>query len=64
MEESILNFFQELQGRRKKILNKEVPENTRFERELKRLQFSMNYEKGNNSRSIVKCAGGKIMVYQ
>ena len=64
MEKSIPNFFQELRGRRKKILNKEVVENTRFERELKRLQFSMNYEKGNSSRSIVKCGGGKRMAYQ
>ena len=63
MEKSIPNFFQELRGRRKKILNKEVVENTRFERELKR-QFSMNYEKGNSSRSIVKCVGGKRMAYQ
>ena len=64
LEKSILEFFQELRGRRKKILNKEAAENTRFERELKRLQFSVNYEKGNNSRSTVKCAGGKRMVYQ
>ena len=64
MEKFILKFFQELPGRREKIISKDLVEKSRFERELKRLEFSINYEKGSSSRYTVMSAGGKRVVCQ
>ena len=45
MEKEILKFFQNLCTKREKILTKELSENSKFERELKRLHFAINYER-------------------
>ena len=64
LEKFILKFFQELQGRREKIINKDLAKKTKFEREIKGLKFSVNYEKCSSSRSTCKSAGGKRLVCQ
>ena len=46
MEKEILKLFQNLRSKREKILTKELSENSKFERELKRLHFAVNYERG------------------
>ena len=45
MEKEILEFFRNLDTKREKILTKELSENSKFERELKRLHFAINYER-------------------
>ena len=49
MEKEILKYFQNLRTKREKILVKELPKNFEFERELKRLHFAINYERGSSS---------------
>ena len=51
MEGDIVSFFKDMKSRRNSIFSKEVIEKTRFERELKRLEFDVNYEKGYSSSS-------------
>ena len=48
MERDITIFFQNLR-KKEQILNKEGMEKTRSERELKRLEWSVNYERGRTS---------------
>ena len=38
-------------------------ENSKFEREIKRLHFAINYERGNSSRGKSNSAKGEKMVY-
>ena len=64
MEKEILKFFQSLRSDKGKTLIKESSEKTRSERELKRLQFSINYKRGNNYGAKAPCVGGKREVYQ
>ena len=64
MEKEILKFFQSLWSEKGKTLIKESSEKTRSERELKRLHFSINYERGNSSGAKALCVGGKREVYQ
>ena len=44
LEKEILNFLGKIRKRREKIIDKGLLETTRFERELKRLECSVNYE--------------------
>ncbi|WKA01272.1 hypothetical protein VitviT2T_019560 [Vitis vinifera] len=46
LEKEILNFLVKIRKRREKIHSKELMEKSKFERELKRLECSVNYEKG------------------
>ena len=46
LEKEILNFLTKIRKRREKIHSKELLEKSRFERELKRLECSINYERG------------------
>ena len=64
MEKEILKFFQSLRSEKGKTLIKESSEKTRSERELKRLQFSINYERGNSSGAKALNVRGKRKVYQ
>ena len=59
MEKEILKFFQSLRSEKGKTLIKESSEKTRSERELKRLQFSINYKRGNNYEAKAPCVGGE-----
>ena len=62
MEKEILKFFQKLH-KREKILTKEQMENSKFERELKRLHFAINYKMGSSSRGKSNSAKGEKLVY-
>ena len=63
MEKEILKFFQNLRIKREKILTREMSENFKFERELKRLHFAVNYERGSSSRGKENSARYKKLVY-
>ena len=47
LEKEILNFLIKIRKRREQIHSKELLEKSKFERELKRLECSVNYEGGN-----------------
>ncbi|RVW82367.1 hypothetical protein CK203_045120 [Vitis vinifera] len=51
LEKEILNFLAKIRKRREKIYSRGVLEKTKFERELKRLECSINYEGGSKQRS-------------
>ena len=57
MERDITNCFQNLR-KKEQIQNKEGMEKTRSERELKRQEWSVNYERGSASNSNSPGGGG------
>ena len=59
MEKEILKFLQNLHSTREKILIKEQIENSKFERELKRLHFAVNYKRGSSSNGKSNSARGE-----
>ena len=59
MQKEILKFFQSLRSEKGKTFTKESLEKARSERELKRLQFSINYERGNSFGAKTLCVGGE-----
>ncbi|RVW23312.1 LINE-1 reverse transcriptase-like [Vitis vinifera] len=50
LEKEILSFLIKIRKRREKIHSKELLEKSKFERELKRLECSVNYEGGNSRK--------------
>ncbi|RVX18648.1 hypothetical protein CK203_006606 [Vitis vinifera] len=50
LEKEILSFLIKIRKRREKIHSKELLEKSKFERELKRLECSVNYEGGNRQK--------------
>ncbi|RVX23652.1 Transposon TX1 uncharacterized 149 kDa protein [Vitis vinifera] len=50
LEKEILSFLIKIRKRREKIHSKELLEKTKFERELKRLECSVNYEGGTKQK--------------
>ncbi|RVW92334.1 putative ribonuclease H protein [Vitis vinifera] len=52
LEKEILSFFIKIRKRREKIHSKKLLEKSKFERELKRLECSVNYEGGRDKNSI------------
>ncbi|RVW51122.1 putative ribonuclease H protein [Vitis vinifera] len=50
LEKEILDFFIKIRKRRERIHGKVLLEKSKFERELKRLECSVNYEKGRKQR--------------
>ena len=63
MEKEILKFFQSLCSKREKILTKEPLENSKFEKELKRLHFAVNYERGSSSHGKTNPTRGEKLFY-
>lgn len=59
MEQYILKFFQNLCNRRERSHNKEVMERSCFDRELRRLEFSINYDKEKCLGGIIRSSGGE-----
>ena len=51
LEKEILNFLAKIRKRRERIYSRGALEKTKFERELKRLECSINYEGGSKQRS-------------
>ena len=64
LEREILNFLTKIRKRREKIHNKELLEKTKFERELKRLECSVNYEGGNKQKAPSQGKGNQLIVAQ
>ncbi|RVW43606.1 hypothetical protein CK203_097550 [Vitis vinifera] len=62
LEKEILNFLVKIRKRREKIHSKELMEKSKFERELKRLECSVNYEKGGKQRSLLQGKGDQLVV--
>ncbi|RVW92687.1 hypothetical protein CK203_041610 [Vitis vinifera] len=62
MEKEILEFMIKIRKRREKVHNKNMLEKSRFERELKRLECSINYEKGKKQKGGMIVGGGQFMV--
>ena len=57
-----MNFLVKIRKRREKIHSKELMEKSKFERELKRLECSVNYEKGGKQRSLLQGKGDQLAV--
>ena len=64
IEKEILNFLTKIRKRREKIHSKELLEKTKFERELKRLECSVNYEGGNKQKAPSQGKGNQLIVVQ
>ena len=60
LEKEILNFLTKIRKRREKIHSKELLEKSKFERELKRLECSINYEGGLNRQARHRAKGAKL----
>ena len=50
LEKEILEFMIKIRKRREKVHSKNMLEKSRFERELKRLECSINYERGKKQK--------------
>ncbi|RVW82363.1 hypothetical protein CK203_045126 [Vitis vinifera] len=62
LEKEILCFLTKIRKRREKIHSKELLEKTKFERELKRLECSVNYEGGNKQKAPSQGQGNQLIV--
>ena len=62
LEKEILDFLIKIQKRREKVHNKNLLKKSKFERELKRLECSINYEGGKKQKSGMLVRGCQIMV--
>ena len=64
LEKEILNFLTKIRKRREKIHSKELLEKSKFERELKRLECSINYEGGIKQKGSAQGKGRQIVIVQ
>ena len=64
LEKDILEFLVKIRKRRERVHNKVLLEKSRFERELKRLECSINYEGGKKKKCAVQGRGCQIMEVQ
>ena len=64
LEKEILSFLIKIRKRREKIHSKELLEKSKFERELKRLECSVNYEGGNRQKGPSQGKGNQLIVAQ
>ena len=62
LEKEILEFMIKIRKRREKVHSKNMLEKSRFERELKRLECSINYERGKKQKGEMIVGGGQSMV--
>ena len=62
LEQEILDLFIKIRKRRERIHGKALLEKSKFERELKRLECSVNYEKGRKQRDPSQGKGCQITV--
>ena len=58
LEKDILDFMVKIRKRKEKVHCKSLLENSKFERELKRLECSINYDRGRKQKGIVQGRGG------
>ena len=59
LKKDILDFIVKIRKRKEKVHNKALLENSKFERELKRLECSINYEDGRKQKGIVQGRRGQ-----
>ncbi|RVW53805.1 hypothetical protein CK203_088560 [Vitis vinifera] len=64
LEKEILNFLGKIRKRREKIVGKGLLETSRFERELKRLECSVNYEGDTRKKGPFQGRGNPSTVVQ
>ena len=64
LEKEILSFLIKIRKRRERIHIKELLERSKFERELKRLECSVNYEGGNKQKCLSQGKESQIVVIQ
>ena len=64
LEKEILSFLFKIRKRREKMHSKKLLEKSKFEREFKRLECSVNYEKGNKQKGPSQGKGSQIVVAQ
>ena len=64
LEKDILEFMVKIRKRREKIHSKAMLEKSKFERELRRLECSVNYEGGKKKKGTGKGRGCQIMEVQ
>ena len=64
LEKDILEFMVKIRKRRERIHSKAMLEKSKFERELRRLECSVNYEGGKKRKGTVQGRGCQIMVVQ
>ena len=62
LEKEILEFMIKIRKRREKVHSKNMLEKSRFERELKRLECSINYERGKKQKGEMIVGGDQSMV--
>ncbi|RVW38172.1 LINE-1 retrotransposable element ORF2 protein [Vitis vinifera] len=60
LEKDILEFMVKIRKRRERIHSKAMLEKSKFERELRRLECSVNYEGGRRERVLCKEEGAKL----
>ncbi|RVX09332.1 hypothetical protein CK203_015350 [Vitis vinifera] len=64
LEKDIMEFLVKIRKRRESVHSKTFLEKSKFERELKRLECSINYEKGKKQNGEVKVRGCQITNYK
>ena len=64
LEKYILEFLVKIRKRRERVHRKVLLEKSRFEKELKRLECSVNYEGGKKKKCTVQGRGCQIMEVQ
>ena len=64
LEKDILEFMVKIRKRREKVHSKSLLEKSKFEREVKRLECSINYEGGRKQKGIMQGRGCQISVVQ
>ena len=64
LEKDILEFMVKIRKRRERVHSKSLLEKSKFERELKRLECSINYERGRKQKGIMQGRGCQISVIQ
>ncbi|KAJ9704892.1 hypothetical protein PVL29_003104 [Vitis rotundifolia] len=64
LEKEILSFLTKIRQRRERIHSRELLEKSKFDRELKRLECSVNYEGGSKHKGLSKGKGNQLLVIQ
>ena len=62
LDKDILDFMVKIRKRREKVHRKSLLEISKFERELKRLECSINYDGGRKQKGIVQGREGQFPV--
>ena len=64
LEKDILEFLVKIRKRRERVHSKTLLEKSKFERELKRLEYSINYEGVRKQKGTMQGRGCQILVVQ